>query len=434
MAVTRNLLSEAALKAARPRQTRYKLSDGDGLCLVVAPAGGRWWRLRYYWQGREQSLSLGTYPAVSLKLARARRAAAQQQLVRGLRPSADWNVPHVPDSSTFKAVAEDWLRVRERDVANGELASATVDRDRRQLRRWILPEIGATAIPSVTTRDLILALKKVEAKGKHDTTHRARETCARIFNYARQLGLTTTNPADSELFEGVFASRATQNYPAIVEPRAVGQLLRAIEGYDGQPATHGALRLAPYVFVRPGELRAAEWSEFDLDQAEWRIPAGRIKTRDAHMVPLAHQVVAILRELYPLTGHGRFVFPAIGQAGRPISANTLNSALRRLGYDTQTQMCAHGFRSLASTLLNERGENPDLIERQLAHQPRNEVRAIYNRAQHLAARREMMQNWADYLDALKADDGRAKRAERPAGAPTTRASRGHTRSKAQTTE
>jgi integrase len=375
--------------------------------------------LRYYWQGREQALSLGTYPEVSLKLARARRTAAQQQLVRGVRPSADWKAPHVAHSNTFRAVAEDWLRVRERDVADGELAAATVERDRRQLRRWIVPEIGAAAIDSVTTRDLLLALKKVEGEGKNDTTHRARETCARIFNYARRLGLVAANPADAELFEGVFASRATQSYPAIVEPKAVGQLLRAIDGFEGQPSTQAALQIAPYVFARPGELRAALWVEVDLEEAIWRIPGARMKMRVAHTVPLARQVVAILRELHKLTGHGRFVFPAIGAAERPISANTLNSALRRLGY-AKTEMTAHGFRSLASTLLNERGVNPDLIERQLAHKS-DTVRAIYNRAQHLDARRKMMQDWADYLDTLKADDGRTKRAKRHSSAAATRA-------------
>jgi integrase len=342
----------------------------------------------------------------------------------GVRPRADWRVPATPDANTFKSVAEDWLKVREKDVATGELAAATVDRDRRQLRRWIVPEIGSTAIASISTDDLIRALRKVEAAGKNDTTHRTRETCARIFNYARRLGLTAANPADVALFEGVFASRATQSYPAIVEPKAVGQLLRAIEGYDGQPATHASLRMAPYVFVRPGELRAAEWAEFDLDGAEWRIPARRMKMRDAHIVPLAHQVVTILRKLHPLTGHGRYVFPAIGPAERPISANTLNSALRRLGYNTRTEMCAHGFRSLASTLLNERGALPDLIERQLAHKA-DTVRAIYNRAQHLDARRQMMQDWANYLDNLKADDGRPnKHATTPAALA---ASRGQTR-------
>jgi integrase len=432
MPVTRNLLSEAALKAAKPRQKRYKLSDGDGLCLVVAPAGGRWWRLRFYWQRREQGLSLGTYPEVSLKLARARRDTAQQQLARGIKPRAGWKVAPVAHSNTFQAVANDWLAVRERGVTDGVLTAATVDRDRRQLRRWIIPEMGDQATASVTTRDLMLALKKIEAEGKNDTAHRTRETCARIFNYARRLGIVTANPADAELFEGVLASRATRSHPAIVEPRAVGQLLRAIDGFDGQPATQAALRIAPYVFARPGELRAATWAEVHLDEATWRIPGARMKMRDAHIVPLARQVVTILRELHKLTGHGRFLFPAIGPAERPISANTLNSALRRLGY-AKTEMTAHGFRSLASTLLNERGVHPDLIELQLAHKS-DTVRAIYNRAQHLDARRKMMQNWADYLDELKADDGKAKRAQRHAGAPAVRASRGRHLKARQTLE
>ena len=245
-------------------------------------------------------------------------------------------------------------------------------------------------------------LRRIEAKGISDTAHRTREVCGRVFRYSIATGRATRDiTAD---LRGVLAPRTTKNYAAITDPVQVGELLRAIDGYDGQPATAAALKLAPYVFVRPGELRAAEWSELSLEapEPEWRIPAERMKMVEALIVPLSRQAVAILHELRPITGNQRYVFPAIGGGGRPLSENTLNGALRRLGYSSD-QMTAHGFRSIASTLLNERGVHPDLIELQLAHAERNRVRAAYNRAQRLAERRAMMQNWADYVDRLRTD-------------------------------
>lgn len=395
-----NNLTEKTIKAAKPRHAPYKLSDGGGLHLLVAPAGGYWWRFRYRWQGREQMLSLGVYPDVSLKLARDRRDAARKQLVQGVKPTATWRAEPVADGHTFQAVADAWLALREKEVAAGELSAATVVRDHAQLKRWIHPDLGARPVAGITTAELLAALKKIEADGKHDTTYRTRETCERVFKYAKRMGLAKENPAEAEMFEGAFASRMTRHYAAITDPAKVGALLRAIEEYDGQPATHAALRVAPYVFVRPGELRAAAWSEFDLQNAEWRIPAARMKMRDAHIVPLARQVVAILKELEKLTGRGRFVFPAIGTGERPLSNNTLGAALRRLGYSS-AEMTAHGFRSMASTLLNEQGFPPDVIELQLAHRERNAVRAIYNRAQRLDERKKMMQAWANHLDKLR---------------------------------
>lgn len=398
-----NRLTETMIRAARPRAKTYKLSDGDGLHLTVTPEGGRWWRLRYRWQGREQMLSLGVYPEIGLKVARDRRHVARQQLAQGIKPSADWRPARVESSSTFRAVAGEWLAMRMRSVAAGELAQDTVERDKRQLARWMYPDLGARPVAEITTRELLDTLKKIEAEGKHDTTHRARETSERVFRYAQRHGHVTLNPAAADLFEGAFASRATKNYAAITEPKRVGELLRAIDGFEGQPTTQAALKIAPYVFVRPGELRAAEWSEIDLGAGEWRIPAPRMKMRDAHIVPLARQVVKLLRELHSLTGGGKYVFPAIGSRTRPLSENTLNGALARLGYSSD-EHTPHGFRSTASTLLNERGFSPDIIELQLAHKERNQVRAAYNRAQRLAERREMMQRWADYLDELKTDN------------------------------
>lgn len=393
-------LSETSIKAAKPREASYKLADGDGLHLHVTPEGGRWWRYRYRWKGREQTLSLGVYPEISLKVARERCFTARQQRAHGVKPAANWRPAQADASRTFRMVADDWLAMRNREVTAGELSHETVERDRRQLTRWVYPELGTRPIAEVTTRELLDALKKVEAEGKHDTAHRTRETCERVFRYAKRYKYVADNPADAELFEGALASRATKNFAAITDPKKVGALLRAIDGFDGQPATLAALKMAPYVFTRPGELRAAEWNEIDLKGAEWRIPAARMKMKDAHVVPLARQVVKILRELHPLTGRGKFLFPAIGSGERPLSNGTLNAALRRLGYSSD-EHTPHGFRSMASTLLNEQSFPPDIIELQLAHKERNEVRSIYNRATRLDERRKMMQKWADYLDKLR---------------------------------
>src|SRR5207253_1349876 len=251
---------------------------------------------------------------------------------------------------------------------------------RDQLVKLAGPYLGNRPIADIEAPELLAVLKRLEKKGIHDTAHRVRAVCGRVFRYAIATG-RAKHDISADL-KGALAPKGTQSYAAITEPSKVGQLLRAIQEYDGQPTTHAALRLAPYVFVRPGELRGASWSEFDLDGAEWRIPAERMKMGELHLVPLSRQAVAILRELQPLTGGGRYVFPAIGPQERPLSENTLSAALRRLGY-SRDEMTAHGFRSTASTLLNEQGWNPDIIELQLAHKERNKVRAAYNRAQRL---------------------------------------------------
>jgi integrase len=294
------------------------------------------------------------------------------------------------------AVADEWLLTKK-----ASLTESTWARDRQQIHKWVVPYLGSKPIASLEAPDLLEVLKRIEAKGVIDTAHRTREVCGRIFRYAIATGRAKHDIAADLI--GALAPRTTTHHPAITDPVKVGRLLRAIDGYDGQATTGAALKLAPYVFVRPGELRAAEWSEFVLDCEEplWRIPAERMKMREAHIVPLARQSVGILRALQHITGRQPFVFPAIGGGGRPLSENTLNGAIRRIGYSGD-EMTAHGFRTMASTLLNERGAHPDLIELQLAHAERNTVRAAYNRAQRLAERREMMQSWADYLDNLKA--------------------------------
>jgi integrase len=348
------------------------------------------------WAG-EKLLSLGTYPDVPLKRAREKRDDARKLVADGIDPSARRQAERSAAANTFVAVADEWLMIKKRSLAPG-----TWQRDHDQLHKWVVPYIGNRPIASIEAPDLLGVLRRIEAKGISDTAHRTREVCRRVFRYAIATGRATRDiTAD---LRGALAPRTTKNYAAVTDPAKVGELLRAIDGYDGQPATAAALKFAPYVFVRPCELRAAEWSELSLEgpEPEWRIPAQRMKMGEAHIVPLSRQAVAILYELRPITGNQRYVFPAIGGGGRPLSENTLNGALRRLGHSSQ-QMTAHGFRSIASTLLNERGVHPDLIELQLAHSERNTVRAAYNRAQRLAERRVMMQNWADYVDRLRKD-------------------------------
>jgi integrase len=390
-------LNESRIRAAKSREKPYKLFDERGLFLLVTPAGGRLWRFRYRHGGVEKLLTLGAYPDVSLKRAREKRDDARRHVADGVDPSAKRQAERTASANTFLAVADEWLLTKKK-----ALTPATWQRDHDQLHKWVVPYLGNRPIAFIEAPELLDVLKRIEAKGVIDTAHRTREVCGRVFRYAIATGRAKHDIAAD--LRGALPPRTTQHHAAIIDPMKVGELLRAIDGYDGQPPTATALRLAPYVFVRPTELRAAEWSEINLDgeHPEWRIPAERMKMREAHIVPLSRQAVTLLRELHPITGRARYTFPAIGGGGRPISENTLNGALRRLGYSSD-QMTAHGFRTLASTLLNERGVHPDLIELQLAHAERNTVRAAYNRAQRLAERRAMIQEWADYLDKLRAN-------------------------------
>jgi integrase len=263
----------------------------------------------------------------------------------------------------------------------------------------VFPYIGKHPIEALKAADVLKVLRRIESRGTHETAHRVRSLCGRVFRYAVATGRAERDPTAD--LKGALAPANNENFAAITDPAKVGQLLRAIDGYVGQPTVHAALKLAPLVFVRPGELRAAEWSEFDLDGAEWRIPAERMKAGELHIVPLSSQALEIIADLQLITGDGKYLFPSLRTTSRPISDGTINAALRRLGYSAE-EMTGHGFRTMASTLLNEKGWHPDLIELQLAHKDRNKVRAAYNRAERLAERRKMMQSWADYLDGLKA--------------------------------
>jgi integrase len=357
------------------------------------PSGARWWRLKYRIGGREKLLSLGVFPDVSLKTARTKRDDARRLLASKGDPSAERRREKAGLRTTFESIAREWMALQAR-----RLSRATLDKARWMFDTLIFPSIGAEPIGKVTSPMVLTMLRKIEGRGIHETVHRAKQRCGQIFRYAIATGRAERDVTAD--LRGALAPVVTKNHAAITDPARIGELLRAIDGYVGQPATATALRLAPLVFVRPGELRMAEWSEFDLEQAEWRIDAARMKMGELHVVPLSTQVVKLLRQLRPITGDGRYLFPSLRSPNRPISNNTINAALRRLGY-SKDEMTAHGFRSTASTLLNEQGFPPDVIELQLAHAERNKVRAAYNKAQRLAERRKMMQAWADYLDRLR---------------------------------
>lgn len=385
-------LTDAAIRAALKSEKRRKVADAEGLYLLVNPPREPGWRLKYRIAGREKLLSLGRLKDVPLKRAREKRDEARRLIADGVDPSAARKAAKLAQADSFSAVSEEWL-----DTRKGALTQGSWERDREHLVNFLKP-LANKPIGGIEAPELLTILRGIESKGTRDTAHRVRSVASRVFRYAIATGRAKRDVAAD--LKGALLPALTESYSAITEPQKLGQLLRAIEEYDGQPTTRVALRMAPYVFLRPGELRAAEWKEIDLDGAEWRIPAERMKMKEAHIVPLARQVVELFREIQPITGDGCYVFPALHTTLRPISENTLNMAIRRIGYG-KDEMCSHGFRSTASTLLNEQGHHPDLIELQLAHAERNKVRAAYNRAQRLEERRKMMQAWADYLDGLR---------------------------------
>jgi integrase len=387
------MLTESAIRGAKPKQKPYKLLDGRGLFLLVTADSRRYWRLRFRHAGRERLISLGVYPDVPLKLARERREDARRQIAAGIDPVAKRRAERTAQADTFKALAEEFLAKQK------HLSAGTLRRDRDRLEQFVFPYLGNRPTASIEAPELLDVLKRIEARGTHETAHRTKAICGRVFRYAIATG-RAKHDVTADL-KGALTAVTVESFPAITEPARVGELLRAIDGYVGQRVVAAALKLLPLVFTRPGELRGVEWSEIDLDRAEWRIPAERMKMRREHLVPLSTQAVSILRELHPITGGGRYVFPGLLSPAKPISDNTLNAALRRLGYTTD-DVTAHGFRTTASTLLNEQGWHPDLIELQLAHMEQNESRAAYNRSLRIEERRRMMQAWADYLDGLRA--------------------------------
>ena len=388
-------LTDAAVRSAKPKEKPYKLFDGRGLYLLVDPKGGRWWRLKYRIDGREKLLSLGTYPDTNLRRAREKRDEARSLIADQKDPSALRQAERSNRANTFEGVAREFLEAQRK-----KLGRRTFLKKEACLERYVFPFIGRHPIRKIAAPELLALIRRVEESSRHETAHRIRALCSAVFRYAIASSLADRDPAVD--LRGALAPIVTTNRAALTDPRKVGNLLRAIEVYVGQPTTAAALKLAPLTFVRPGELRGAEWKEFHFDgeKPEWRIPGSRMKMGQEHVVPLSRQAVEILSEIHQVSGGGRYVFPSLRGAHRPISSNTINMALRSMGF-AREEMTAHGFRAMASTLLNEQGFAPDVIELQLAHQERNEVRAAYNRATRLAERRNLMQAWADYLSALR---------------------------------
>jgi integrase len=389
-------LTDTAIRNSKPELKPRKLFDGGGLFLLVAPTGGKLWRLKYRFDGKEKLLSLGAYPAISLKDARDQRDQARKLLATDIDPGTHRKTHKAAradaKADSFEVIAREWFSKFAPNWADSHSSKIL-----RRLERDVFPWLGKRPIVQLTAPELLTALRRIENRGAIETAHRALQNCSQIFRYAIATGRATLDPTTS--LRGALPPSKATHHASITDPSAIGALLRVIDGYEGTLITKSALKLAPLLFVRPGELRKAEWGEFNLDGAEWRIPAERMKMREQHIVPLATQAVAVLRDLKPLTGEGRYVFPGARTNGRPMSENTVNGALRRLGYSGD-QMTGHGFRSMASTLLNEQGWHRDAIERQLAHAERDTVRAAYNYAEHLPERRRMMQAWANFLDQL----------------------------------
>jgi integrase len=388
------MLTDTAVRNVKLKEKPYKLTDGKGLYLLVNQAG-KYWRMDYRFSGKRKTLALGVYPDVGLKEARERRDEARKQRGAGIDPGEArkaMKASQTEIASTFEVVSREWFA-----KYSPNWAVSHAEKIIRRLERDVFPWIGRRPLREVTAPELLTVLRRIESRGALETAHRAHQNCGQVFRYAIATGRAERDPSAD--LRGALPPVKEKHYASITDPKAISELLRAVENYRGSFITQCALRLAPWVFVRPGELRKAEWVEFNLEAAEWRIPARRMKLGEQHIVPLSRQAVAVLRELHPLTGSGRYVFPGARTNDRPMSENTVNAALRRLGYP-KDEITGHGFRSMASTILNEQGWHQDAIERQLAHAERNAVRAAYNYAGHLPERRKMMQAWADYLDGL----------------------------------
>ncbi len=396
MALTDTFVKQVKHKGSTVGE-RY--ADGGGMYLRVK-ASGKYWRLDYRINGKPQTLALGVYPEVSLAKARQRREKAREQLADGINPSVakreEKAAKIAAAGNTFETVARDWL---------SKTASKRGTNTHKKIETWltkdVFPFIGRDPVSDLRAMDVLdKVARHMEARGANDSAHRVVQVCSQVLRFAVATGLVDRDVTVD--LRGALATVEKTHYAAITETKGVGQLMRAIRSYTGHPATIAALKLAPLVFLRPGELRAAEWSEIDLEAAEWRIPGSRMKMKIEHLVPLSRQAVEIFKGLQDFTGHGRYVFPSIRTGERPMSENTINAALRGMGYGSDV-MTGHGFRATARTIMDEvLGERPDLIEHQLAHTVKDPNGRAYNRTAHLPARRDMMQRWADYLDKLAA--------------------------------
>jgi len=388
-------LTNATIQKARPSEKNYRLYDEKNLYLEITPAGGKLWRLKYRFGGKEKRLALGAYPAIGLKSAREARDHARALLARDIDPSVQKKARRAADGAvadTFEAIAREWHAGKSR-IWSAVHARNVVAR----LERDIFPWLGQRPIRALTVPELLTALRRIEARGAHETAHRVQGNCSEVFSYAVAAGKAERNIVVD--LRGALQPVVKMHLAAITEPQRVGELLRMIDGYQGSPTVQCALRIAPLVFVRPGELRTAAWDDIDLEAAQWRFTVS--KTHSEHIVPLATQTLTLLEGLHPQTGQSRYVFPGARDAKRPMSNNAVLAALRRMEIH-KDEMSGHGFRAMARTILDEElGFRPDIIEHQLAHRVKDPLGRAYNRTSHLAERKIMMQAWADYLETLK---------------------------------
>ena len=389
-------LTDTVIRNAKPKDRQYKLSDEKGMYLLVKKAG-KYFRLDYRFAGKRKTLALGVYPNVKLAEARSKRDEAKKMIAEGIDPcqarKIQKSIQIEQTENSFELIAREWHTKFSSNWSDGHAKKII-----RRLELYVFPWLGDRPISEIASPELLAVLRRIESKGIQETAHRTQQNCGQIFRYAVATGRAERDPSGD--LRGALTPVKHNRMATITEPKKIAELLRAIDGYEGTPVAKTALRLAPIVFVRPGELRHAEWTEINFDSAEWRIPAKKMKMKDPHIVPLSKQAIEILQEICPITDKGKYVFPSIRTGSRPMSENTVNAALRRLGYSKE-EMTGHGFRAMASTLLHEQGWPSDVIERQLAHAERNSIKAAYNHAQHLPERRKMMQSWANYLDSLK---------------------------------
>lgn len=389
-------LSTTKIRNAKPRTATYRLYDERGLYLEVAPSGGKWWRFKYRFDNKEKRLSFGVFPDVGLKEAREARDEARKLKASGTDPGVARKLRkldgHNTLAATFETVARKWFK-----EFSGQWAESHSKRVLRLLERDIFPWLGARPVSQITSPELLDVLRKIQQRGASETAHRARGNCSMIFRYAIAVGLATRDPSHD--LRGALAPAQKGHFAAATEPSRFGEIIRAMADYRGTPPVICALQLMPLIFVRPGELRHAKWTEINFEAAEWRYTVGKTKT--PHIVPLCRQALALLKGLEPITGRGQYVFPSARSADRPMSDNAVLAAMRRLGIGKE-EMTGHGFRAVARTILDEvLHQRVDHIEHQLAHAVRDANGRAYNRTTHLPERREMLQVWADYLDELK---------------------------------
>jgi integrase len=386
-------LTDTAIRAAKPSEKQQKLFDGSGLYLLVFPSGSKAWRFKYHFQGREKLISLGQYPAVSLKDAREKAAEARKALGNGKDPSAERQQSKLQHKNSFEIIAREWHGKQAPAWSAGHAATVL-----RQMENNLFPHIGSKPVGAIGATELLSVLRKIESRDAVTVARIVRSLCSSVFRYAVMTGRAERDPATD--IRGAISARATKNRAAITEPEKVGALLLAIDNYSGAFTVRVALNFMALTFCRPAEILHAEWPEFDFSDNLWRIPTAKMKMSRDHLVPLSRQAIAVLEEMRPYSGEGPYVFPGVRAGKATMRSQTLVAALRRMGFG-KNETSAHGFRAMASTLLNEQGYPPDVIERQLAHVPSNQVRAAYNRAEYLPERRKMMDEWANYLGSLR---------------------------------